>query len=61
MNEEEKRNIALNIGEFWLTNCLDDDYYDNCMEEILETIGHTKGPIPDLAYEIWGIIEKEVI
>lgn len=52
-----KRLLAFQIGEYWDTNCPDDEFYDNCMENILLEIGHKKGPVPDIAYEIWDIIE----
>ena len=56
-----ERKLAKDIAEYWSNNCPDDEFYDNCMENILEEIGHTRGPIPNKAYEIWGIIEKEFI
>lgn len=56
-----KKELAKNIGEYWINNCPDEDFYNNCMENILKEIGHKRGPIPDKAYEIWGIIEKEFI
>ena len=37
--EEEKKELAIEIGEYWNENCTDDDFYDNCMDEILEEIG----------------------
>ena len=58
--EEEKKELAIEIGEYWNENCTDDDFYDNCMDEILEEIGFDfEGPIPNIAYEIWNIIENK--
>lgn len=57
MNKEEKQ-FANNIADFWLNNCQDDDFYNNCMEEILIKLNHKEGPVPDKAYEIWKYIEK---
>lgn len=56
MKNEE---IADEVFECWDLNCVDDDFYDNCMESICEAIGHESGPIPQRAYDIWNIIEKK--
>lgn len=56
-----KREIAEDVSEFWKENCCDDDFYDNCIEDICERLNVKSGPIPDEVYEIWNIIEKEFL
>ena len=58
MNNEE---IAKEVFECWDCKCLDEDFYDNCMDTICDMIGFECGVIPDRAYEIWNIIEEKYL
>lgn len=63
MNEQEKINLALEIGEYWSCNCTDDDFYDNCIENIIQELKEDAididgNVINDEVYEIWNIIEQ---
>lgn len=54
--------IAKEISEYWKSNCIDEEFYENCMNSICEHIGFNSGGIiPQEAYEIWNIIEKKYL
>ena len=53
--------IAKEISDYWKKNCTDEEFYKNCMNSICEYIGFDNGIIPQEAYEIWDIIEKNYL
>lgn len=53
--------IAKEVSEYWKDNCIDEEFYDNCMDSICEEIGFESGVIPQEAYDIWNIIEQKYI
>ena len=55
----DKEKLATEIGEYWLNNCTDGDYFKNCMISICDELNHDEGPLPDEAYEIWNLIEEK--
>lgn len=56
-----KDKLAKEIADTWRDNCPDDDFYDNCMNTIIEELELGEGPMPDEVYEIWNIIEEKYI
>ena len=61
MNLNNLDTIAKEISEYWKNNCTDEEFYKNCMNSICEYIGFNSGIIPQEAYEIWDIIEKNYL
>lgn len=61
MNKKEMDNMAYDIASFWSTNCFDEDFYDNCMNDICERLDVDSGVITDEAYEVWNIIEDKYL
>lgn len=60
MNLNNLDTTAKEISEYWKSNCTDEELYENCMNSICEYIGF-HGIIPQGAYEILDIIEKNYL
>lgn len=57
----DKKLIAKDIAEYWKDNCTDEDFYNNCIENICQELNIKSGVIPNEVYEIWNIIEREYL
>lgn len=62
---QKKYELAENIADYWKENCTDDDFYDNCIENIVEELGDISidndNCISKEVYEIWNIIEENFL
>lgn len=66
MDLKMKYELAKEVSEYWKVNCIDDEFYDKCISNIMEELGDElstdkNGCVSDLVYEIWKIIEDEFI
>ena len=59
---EFKENCLI-AGEVYheFEDCNDEDFYRECMFSICNRLNVVSGPIPDRAYDIWNIIEREYL
>ena len=72
-SNEEEVSVIIDVSEFKdncliagnvyheFEDCVDEDFYKNCIESICNKLEVGVGPVPDRVYEIWSIIEEEYL
>lgn len=69
LSKETMNGIAYEVASYWTHNCPDDDFHDNCIENICQIIqdehpascGKTDICTCMLVYNTWNIIEDKYL